>query len=174
MGWNYLSIPKLQRLHRWSLGMDKLFHPTHYNGCNYLSMLGLKLIHVSKRGYWCHLYLTYIGAAYAHVRSRRIQFSNFTFIIHHFVANAACTQVSAFITRSNITWHCTHNGRISIGVCTHKRLVGELCREYSKKKWPRYNGTTLYIQAVNTLWLHRGRITPGSLVIDCENSKSLG
>ena len=21
--WNYLSIPKLQRLHRWSLGMDK-------------------------------------------------------------------------------------------------------------------------------------------------------
>ena len=42
MGWNYLSIPKLQRLHRWSLGMDKLFHPTHYKGCNYLSMLGLK------------------------------------------------------------------------------------------------------------------------------------
>ena len=70
MGWNYLSIPKLQRLHRWSLGMHKLFHPTHYNGCNYLSMLGLKLIHVSKRGHrqsvihsrgrhisarWCHL-----------------------------------------------------------------------------------------------------------------------
>ena len=23
VGWNYLSIPKLQRLHRWSLGMDK-------------------------------------------------------------------------------------------------------------------------------------------------------
>ena len=23
MGLNYLSIPKLQRLHRWSLGMDK-------------------------------------------------------------------------------------------------------------------------------------------------------
>ena len=53
MGWNYLSIPKLQRLHRWSLGMDKLFHPIHYNGCNYLSMLGLKLNHVSKRGHWC-------------------------------------------------------------------------------------------------------------------------
>ena len=51
MGWNYLSIPKLQRLHRWSLGMDKLFHPTHYNGCDYLSMLGLKLNHVRKRGH---------------------------------------------------------------------------------------------------------------------------
>ena len=51
MRWNYLSIPKLQRLHRWSLGMDKQFHPIHYNGCNYLSMLGLKLNHVSKRGH---------------------------------------------------------------------------------------------------------------------------
>ena len=50
MGWNYLSIPKLQRLHCWSLGMDKWFHPTVYNGCDYLSMLGLKLNHVSKRG----------------------------------------------------------------------------------------------------------------------------
>ena len=46
MGWNYLSIPKLQRCNRWSLEMDTL-----YNGCNYLSMLGLKLIHVSKRGH---------------------------------------------------------------------------------------------------------------------------
>ena len=51
MGWNYLSIPKLQRCNRWSLGMDKYIHPTFYNGCNYLSMLGLKLNHVSKRGH---------------------------------------------------------------------------------------------------------------------------
>ena len=41
MGWNYLSIPKLQRLHRWSLGMGKKFHPTFYNGSNCISMLGL-------------------------------------------------------------------------------------------------------------------------------------
>ena len=51
MRWNYLSIPKLQRLHRWSLGMDKYFHPILYNGCDYISMLGLKLNHVSKRGH---------------------------------------------------------------------------------------------------------------------------
>ena len=51
MGWNYLSIPKLQRLNRWSLGMDKLFPPMLDNGCNYLSMLGLKLNHVSKKGH---------------------------------------------------------------------------------------------------------------------------
>ena len=36
---------------RWSLGMDKQFHPTLYWACGYLSMLGLKLNHVSKRGY---------------------------------------------------------------------------------------------------------------------------
>ena len=30
MGWNYLSIPKLQWLHRWSLRRDKWFHPTLY------------------------------------------------------------------------------------------------------------------------------------------------
>ena len=50
MGWNNLSIPKLQQLHRWSLGMDKLFHPTLYWACHYISMLVLKLVHVSKRG----------------------------------------------------------------------------------------------------------------------------
>ena len=51
MGWNYLSIHKLQRLHRWSLGMDKQFHPILYNGCDYLSML--KLNHVGERGPCC-------------------------------------------------------------------------------------------------------------------------
>ena len=50
MGWNYLSIPKLQRCNRWSLGMDKLFHPALYNWCDYISMLGLKLNPVNKRG----------------------------------------------------------------------------------------------------------------------------
>ena len=30
--------------------MDKKYHPTPYNGCNYLSILELKSIHVSKRG----------------------------------------------------------------------------------------------------------------------------
>ena len=35
------------------LEWDRWFHPTLYNGCNYLSMLGLKLNHVSKRGPRC-------------------------------------------------------------------------------------------------------------------------
>ena len=41
-------VPQIQWLHCLSLGMDKWFYPTLHNGCNYLSMLGLKLIHVSK------------------------------------------------------------------------------------------------------------------------------
>ena len=51
-GWNYLPIPKLQRCNRWSLGRDKSFHPTIYWECDYLFMLGLKLIHDRQRGYW--------------------------------------------------------------------------------------------------------------------------
>ena len=49
--WNYLSFPKFQRCNRSSLGLDE-FYPTFYNGCNYLSILGLNLIHVSKMGHW--------------------------------------------------------------------------------------------------------------------------
>ena len=41
---------QLQLWNRWSSGMDKYFHPTSYDGCNYLSMLRLKLTHGSKRG----------------------------------------------------------------------------------------------------------------------------
>ena len=49
MEWNDLSIPKLQRCNCWSLGMDKSFHPTLYCACDYLCMLGFKLINVSNR-----------------------------------------------------------------------------------------------------------------------------
>ena len=44
------SIPKLQRLRRLSLGMDKWFYPTLYWAFDYLYMLGLKLNHISKGG----------------------------------------------------------------------------------------------------------------------------
>ena len=49
-GWNYSSIPQPQRLYHWSLRMDKWFHPTLYWTRDYLSMLGLRLMLVSKRG----------------------------------------------------------------------------------------------------------------------------
>ena len=42
--------------------MDKYFHPTFYNGYNYLSMLGLKLKIVNKRGHFClHIYYIMIA-----------------------------------------------------------------------------------------------------------------
>ena len=68
MGWNYLSIPKLQRLHRWSLGMDKKSHPLLYWACDYLSMLVLKLNHISKSGPRWHasVYLCSSGLSQRH------------------------------------------------------------------------------------------------------------
>ena len=50
MRWNYLPLPKLQRCNRWSLGVDKSFHSTLYWTCDYLSMPGLKFIHINERG----------------------------------------------------------------------------------------------------------------------------
>ena len=37
-------VYQLQRCDCWRLGMDKWFHPTLYNGYNYLSTLGFKLV----------------------------------------------------------------------------------------------------------------------------------
>ena len=41
VGWNYLSIPKFQRSHRWSFRKDKLFHLTFCDVCNYSFLLRL-------------------------------------------------------------------------------------------------------------------------------------
>ena len=47
---------KLTQCYRWSSGMDKELLPTLNMGCNYLSMLWLKLIYISKNGLSCLLY----------------------------------------------------------------------------------------------------------------------
>ena len=47
---NYLSIPKLQRCNRCSLGMDKYFHHTLNWTCDYLFMPVLKVIYMIVRG----------------------------------------------------------------------------------------------------------------------------
>ena len=51
--WDEVAYPFLyfSGPNRWSLGMVRWFHPTLFWACDYLSMLGLKLIHVSKRGH---------------------------------------------------------------------------------------------------------------------------
>ena len=48
--WAEITYPFPNFNRHWGLGMDKWFHSTHYNGCNYLFMLGYKLTHVRKRG----------------------------------------------------------------------------------------------------------------------------
>ena len=47
-GWNYLTIPKLQPWNIWSLGLGQWFHQRLFCACDSLSMLGFKIIHVSK------------------------------------------------------------------------------------------------------------------------------
>ena len=47
-GGEYLSIPKRQPYDHGRMGMDKQFHPTVYWTCDYLSMLVIMLINVSK------------------------------------------------------------------------------------------------------------------------------
>ena len=47
--WGKIPYP-FPKLHRWSLGTDKSFHPTLYWAWDYSSMLGLKLNRVIKRG----------------------------------------------------------------------------------------------------------------------------
>ena len=54
-GWNTYPFPKFN-IEVWEcgtvLGMDKWFHPTFHWACDYLSMVRLNLIHVSKKGAW--------------------------------------------------------------------------------------------------------------------------
>ena len=56
--WNDITypFPNFNGRNCWSLGMDKWFHLTLHDLCNYLSMLWLKLIHVNKWDHstmWC-------------------------------------------------------------------------------------------------------------------------
>ena len=74
-GWNYLSIPNLQRFHLWSLGMDKLFLPTLYRACDHLSKLGLQLIHTGKVAPGgCHMSLYMIHNMHMHIYNPSIEY----------------------------------------------------------------------------------------------------
>ena len=47
-----LTHSQTSKVAQLKLGMDKKFHPTHLEVCDYLSMLRFKLNHVSERGPW--------------------------------------------------------------------------------------------------------------------------
>ena len=57
--------------------MDKKFHPTVYDGCNYLPMLGLKINHVSKRGPWGSI----IGHPYSRLFIKHMACALFYFVV---------------------------------------------------------------------------------------------
>ena len=92
MRWNDFFIFKLQQwLHCcWSLGINKQFHPTIYNGYTYLSMLRLKLNPVSKRCLWCIIFqhsivcfpntLLYVYSTYCMLSQPTVYFLNPSYV----------------------------------------------------------------------------------------------
>ena len=70
VGWDYLYIPKPQRLNRLSLEMDTQFHRVLYRACDYLSTLGSNLIHVSRKaleeqaGFFCESCMLLLASAW--------------------------------------------------------------------------------------------------------------
>ena len=79
---------------------------TLYNGCNYLSMLGLKLIHVSKRGHCCstHEKLRLYPSVHLH--------DNVSMCLDH---GSVVRRIECICTHKvpnqtlQIEWHCTRN-----------------------------------------------------------------
>ena len=100
--WNYLSIPKLVWLHCWSLVMDNQFHPTLCNGCNYLSMLGLKIINVSNRGprdhNWCSQKPAHISP------SKASYWVSFADILKKIEIDCVLMRVNCIEYRNHIYW----------------------------------------------------------------------
>ena len=84
---------------RWSWEIEKYFHPTHYNGSKYLSMLGLKLNHVSKRG------LLVLTSKHYTLLNQGVP-GFFIFVFHFYVAMRSSTMrlqsVSSFVKMLNV------------------------------------------------------------------------
>ena len=99
MGWNYLSIPKFQLLHPWSLGVDNSFHHTFYWACDYSSMVGLKLIHVNERDPRCIIF-NYIEA-----QTKWVPFCRYFSIVFHWM-------------KSFVFWFKFHNTTPHHTMCT--------------------------------------------------------
>ena len=96
MKWNYLSIPKLQQWHSWNLGIDNSSCFTVYWSCGYLSMLVLKLIHVSKPLEKEHVYFLNINMyaenfKYIYIQSYILSaYNNLIFYTRHATGYCKC------------------------------------------------------------------------------------
>ena len=72
----------------WSLGMDKYAPPILYNECNYLSILRLKLTHVSKRcpSHYCGWRPIMKSVPYSHISGHCIQPFQFLTVLNTQIA----------------------------------------------------------------------------------------
>ena len=91
------------------------FTPQFYNGCNYLSILGSKLIHVSKR---------ILGSKLIHVSERCLRSicckQAATGIMTTSMNQTWCNDISHMMTSSNGNIFC---------------VTGHLCREFTSPQW---------------------------------------
>ena len=130
----------------WSLGMDKWFHPTLYNGCNYSSMLRwLKLIHVrgghiTLKPKGCHdVYIVFTGSEVCHYGSlwclqwQQLATSIAIIVVYYTPAQRSCWGVYWF-----------HSIRLSVrpSICP-SRILGPPCSTYSSG-WIHFNISTSY------------------------------
>ena len=115
-------------------------------------MLGLKLNHVSKRGYWClhkiMLILPVAGEMFVALQpTKRGEFT-----------------VRCWYNALNMSWYTTQN--IAIASAKHTgEIWGGYCENFWEN-WPRYNGTALYMQIDFYYFVH---VLPcwGGLVLGC-------
>ena len=98
---------KLQQSYHWSLGMDKPFHSTLYDGQTYLSLLGLKLIHVSKGG-----------------PRQQKHFKSHAGTTHWWSYNADCFYKCKMFLQANFKWKQNKNWiNISYTLLSEKRRI---------------------------------------------------
>ena len=139
MRWNFLSIPKLQRFHYWSLEINKQFHPTFYSGCNYWSMLGLKLISVNRKDTWWLM----SGGTWIILNSWKICFVQFVFrfswtivwgcvcwhlkipylLLFHFICNAYSLSDTLCHRAQNFGLQCIQSTVLSVCALLYFDLV---------------------------------------------------
>ena len=97
-----------------TVGMDKEFHPTYYNGCTYLFMLKLKLIHVSITHYMPHC-----------VTLDRVAKSfEYTWL--------SLTLIITTITTTTVTIIITSANPHPLNLCLHYRLFRRRSKKTSK------------------------------------------
>ena len=114
MGSNYLAIPKLQRLHRWSLGMAKWFHPTLYWVCDYLSMLGLKVIlGIQYASYHDSSYF-FLISRHHHICQIYFFFINFVSILPFINPHLILSQGYTTNRRNRDYWELRYTSRLAI------------------------------------------------------------